>query len=71
MNYTLTVYVGNLEYKRFTLKASKAAGTALMNAAPKAVMLIRKKITELTDTYSWTHADVVIGGVQNTIPARG
>lgn len=71
MNYTLTVYVGNLEYKRFTLKASLAAGAALKTAAPKALRLMRQKITELTDTYSWTHADVVIGGVQNTIPARG
>lgn len=70
MNYTLTVYVGNLEYKRFTLRASQKAGNALINGSEKAMALFTKKITELVDTYSWTHAVYAIGDVANVIRPR-
>jgi hypothetical protein len=69
MNYTLTVYVGSIEYKKITLRASTAAVTALKTATPKAMSLFRRKVTELTDTYSWTHAEYTIDGVQNVINA--
>lgn len=71
MNYTLTVYIGDMPYRTFSLKASIAAGNALMAATPKAMKLFRQKVTQLADTYSWTHADVSIAGVQNTIRAFG
>jgi hypothetical protein len=71
MNYTLIVFVGSIEYKRLTLRASKAAGTALLNAAPHALKAIRTKITELTDTYSWTHVELSVDGDSCVILARG
>lgn len=71
MNYTVTVYVGSIEYRTFNLRASMNAANALKAAAPKALSLFRRKITELADTYSWTHAEYSIAGTNATIRAFG
>jgi hypothetical protein len=59
MEYIVKVHVGNMVYKTLKLTLTEKAIAALTKNSEVVIKAIKRKITELVDTYSWTHLELI------------
>ena len=59
MEYIVKVHVGNMVYKTLKLTLTEKAIAALSKNTTAVINAIKRKITELADTYSWTHIELI------------